>query len=505
MEIGSFFFTHTCRSQMSRRSPRFTLFLKIILGFIVIVLSMAGGSLLILQEWRSLFTSNQAEFQNVQLLQSMTSSLEAELKTTGTIVASRDTVRMRLFSLFQRQFDTYGDSLRNWTEGKENRAQLDSIRSAHDRYIGFVNRNIALLAGDPSFDTLGFRNAETRLVDDLKFKIDALSDKEIPPLSRALSNFKQQREVVNSTAYAILGLSFLISFVITVILAKALTRPIDALKAGTEKVGEGQYETVAVTTNDEVADLTRAFNLMSDKLRHLDEMRMELMSEISHEMRTPLQVIKAGCYTVIHTKDGPALTQQQREAVAMIHQATNRINTFVNSFLDIAKMEAGLMKYTFAPLNLTDLLTPLIQEVQLIAQTRKITMVYEAKELPAIPLDKERLSQVFSNLLSNALKYTPEGGRIEVRIGTIADQPPGGRSYLRVEVQDSGVGIPEADLSKLFDKFYQAKNTPLVNEKGSGLGLALVKHVSEAHGGRVSVKSVVGSGSTFVVDLPLPT
>lgn len=489
---------------MTKPSPRFTLFLKIVSGFIIIILSMAGGSLLILQEWKSLFTSNQAGFQNIQLLQSMASSLDAEQKTAETILATRDTVRMRLFSLFHRQFDGYSDSLRALAIDEDYRSNVDTIRMMHRAYVNTISTGVAALAADPHYDTLSFRTAESAFVDRIRNKIDYISDREIPPLSRALANFQQQREVVSGTAYAILGLTFLFGFVITLLIAKTLTKPIDALKAGTEKVGEGHYETVVVTTNDEVADLTRAFNLMSDKLRHLDEMRMELMSEISHEMRTPLQVIKAGCYTIIHTKDTPPLTQHQRDAVAMIHQATNRINSFVNSFLDIAKMEAGLMKYNFVQYNINDLLLPLIQEVQLIAQTRQIALTYDAGTVPQLSLDKERLGQVFSNLLSNALKYTPEQGTITVRVSTAEADGTGSRGVLRVEVQDSGVGIPEADLAKLFDKFYQAKNVPLVNEKGSGLGLALVKHVTEAHGGRVNVRSTVGSGSTFIIELPLP-
>jgi signal transduction histidine kinase len=492
---------------MSQRSPRFTLFLKIVFGYVVIVLSMAGGSLLILQEWRSLFTSNQSEFQNIQLLQSMTSSLEAEQKTTATILSTRDTVRMRLFHLFHRQFDEYGDSLRNSIDKGVPALRVDSIRSVHADYIVFVESGMRQFATDRNFDSSSFRATEAGYIRDIRKRIDVLSAEELPPLSRALAIFQQQREVVNSTAYAILGLSFLIGFVISVLIAKALTKPINALKAGTQKVGEGRYETVAVTTNDEVADLTLAFNLMSEKLRRLDEMRMELMSEISHEMRTPLQVIKAGCYTVVHTKDAPPLTVQQREAVAMIHQATNRINTFVNSFLDIAKMEAGLMKYNFTPLKISDLLLPLVQEVQLIAQTRQIALTFDAQDVPPILLDKERIGQVFSNLLSNALKYTPEQGTIAVRVRTITDATDGAassRSFVHVEVQDSGVGIPESDLAKLFDKFYQAKNSPLVNEKGSGLGLALVKHVTEAHGGRVNVQSAPGKGSTFSVEIPVP-
>ncbi|HEV8538339.1 MAG TPA: HAMP domain-containing sensor histidine kinase, partial [Bacteroidota bacterium] len=156
--------------------------------------------------------------------------------------------------------------------------------------------------------------------------------------------------------------------------------------------------------------------------------------------------------------------------------------------------------------DIVDLLTPLIQEAQLIAQTRQIGLEFLAGEVPVVSIDKDRMTQVFTNLLSNALKYTPDNGKITVRLARILDCPglaKNGKGCVHIEVQDTGVGIPDSDLARLFDKFYQAKNVPLVNEKGSGLGLALVKHVSEAHGGKVSVQSQVGVGSKFVVELPV--
>ena len=190
----------------------------------------------------------------------------------------------------------------------------------------------------------------------------------------------------------------------------------------------------------------------------------------------------------------------------MIHQATNRINQFVNSFLDIAKMEAGLMKFNFEEADLAEVLSPLVQEAQLIAQNRQINVEIKSQEIPKLRLDRERISQVFSNLLSNALKYTADGGSIVISIERLLDcsvKSQNGTGCVKIGVQDTGVGIPEEDLQKLFNKFYQAKNVPLVNEKGSGLGLALVKHVTEAHGGRVSVESKLGVGSTFTVLIPI--
>jgi signal transduction histidine kinase len=130
-------------------------------------------------------------------------------------------------------------------------------------------------------------------------------------------------------------------------------------------------------------------------------------------------------------------------------------------------------------------------------------------------LDKDKMGQVFTNLLSNALKYTPDSGMIRVSVKPVdraaaaavggpsgAAASANGEGFVRIDVADSGVGIPPEDVGKLFGKFFQAKNVPHVKEKGSGLGLALVKHVTEAHGGRVSVESEVGTGSTFSVFLP---
>jgi two-component system sensor histidine kinase GlrK len=194
------------------------------------------------------------------------------------------------------------------------------------------------------------------------------------------------------------------------------------------------------------------------------------------------------------------------DAVGMIHGATNRINSFVNLFLDVAKMEAGLMKFNFEPVNIVELVTPLINEAALIAQTRQIKVEFDAGEIGVLPLDKDRFTQALTNLLSNALKYTPNEGAVTISMKIAADIVPmgkGERRFVRIDVRDTGVGIPPADLDKLFNKFYQAKNTPFVKEKGSGLGLALVKHVAEAHGGRVSVTSQVGVGSVFSIILPL--
>jgi signal transduction histidine kinase len=482
--------------------PRFRLFGKIVGGFIIVIVIIIGFSLTILKGLQSGLSSGRSnEYRKLQVSLDMLDNFAAQQTVVQKAMRSTGPSDTALYALFNRRFIVNGDSLIAIDPGDSARA--DTIRHLHRAYDEYARS--LFLHGVLSADSLERQSGEHALAAPLRGTLLAMRDRYVGPVMRAQDEIPKRMDTAIEAAVVGLMLALAIGVGLTFIIARTLTKPIKALKAGTEKVGEGIYETVPVSTNDEVADLTRAFNLMSEKLRQLDEMRMQMMSEISHEMRTPLQVIKAGCYSIIHTKDGPELTQRQRDAVGMIHQATNRINQFVNSFLDIAKMEAGLMKFNIVTQNLGEVLMPLIQEAQLIAQTRSIALNFTSEEIGAMPLDKERISQVFSNLLSNALKYTPEQGTIDVRITKLAQcdgvaKTAGG--CVRIDVQDSGVGIPKPDLEKLFEKFYQAKNTPLVNEKGSGLGLALVKHVTEAHGGRVSVASEVGRGSTFTVFLP---
>ncbi len=496
---------------MAQQNPktyrlRFPLFIKIIGSIGAIIMILVSFSIVILLQLKPLFTSdNQYEFQSIHLTQYLDKLFDAENQSAINSLTTKDLRDRQTLVLITGRFHSATDSLLQMTERRDIRSLIQDMADQHNRYEGFLRRQEELSQHDPSYDATSALQEEQPVVDSLRATLHIINYANLPGLDKAIKGFEQRTSIAMTGAYISFVLSFVLAIAAAIILARTLTKPIQALKAGTEKVGEGIFETVPISTSDEVADLTRAFNLMSDKLKQLDEMRMQLMSEISHEMRTPLQVIKAGCYSIVHTKDGPPLTERQRNAIGMITQSTNRINSFVNSFLDVAKMEAGLMKFNFEEINIVELLTPLVQEAQLIGQTRQINIEFVAEEVPPIQLDKERMSQVCSNLLSNALKYTPDDGKISVRVTKMHDcngTNKNNRGCVRVEVQDSGVGIPEGDLKKLFNKFYQAQNTPLVNEKGSGLGLALVKHVAEAHGGRVSVQSQVGVGSTFSVFLP---
>lgn len=486
----------------TRSGFRFPIFGKMISAFSLIILFMILASISVLYQLKETFSSAKNEMhamhQSISLSQDLDVLLD-DLEAAATeYIARRDKSSLNEYVARRTVLRNQLDSLHAIVGRREIAAFLPPVLRHEKSFLSVVE---TLASSGGSSDSLSMLVKLQR--DSLRTSIRALTDANRHSISKAMTLFEQRAILSIDGAVVILLLSLVMALAIGFILTRTIVRPIHALKAGAERVADGHYEPVLITTGDEIADLTVSFNSMGDKLKKLDSMRTELMSEISHEMRSPLQIIKAACYAILNSDNKAPLTPRQIEAAGMITHAANRINTFVNSFLDVAKLEAGLMTFSFEPTDLNEFVVPLIQEAKLVGQTRRITVSLDSAPLPQISIDRQRMSQVITNLLSNALKYTPESGTItvsmrpvEIRNGTVA---PAG---IQLDVRDTGVGIPAQDLDKLFQKFYQAKNVPVMKEKGSGLGLALVKQVTEAHGGSVSVQSKPGEGSTFSLFLP---
>jgi two-component system sensor histidine kinase BaeS len=288
--------------------------------------------------------------------------------------------------------------------------------------------------------------------------------------------------------------SIVITIILAFLLARMITNPIRVLQAGAARVAQGSFRPIAVSSRDELADLTVAFNDMSEKLRVANEYRAEMMQHIVHELRTPLQSLHSVYYLLSEQIAGP-INAQQRKYVDMLRVNAERITDFTNQFLDIAKIEAGRMQYRRQPVDLSALVGRAVEGSRVQAEAHGIAMSLVCDGPAAAHADAEKITQVISNLLSNAVKYTPDGGRIAVRI-------EGEKDRVRVLVTDSGVGIDPEDIPHLFRKFYQAKNTGKARTKGTGIGLALVRAIVDGHGGTVRVESEIGKGSTFIVELP---
>lgn len=230
------------------------------------------------------------------------------------------------------------------------------------------------------------------------------------------------------------------------------------------------------------------------ELRRLERVRQDFVANVSHELRTPISSIKGYAETLlegaIDDKDN------LKEFISIIYQDSNRLANLIDDLLDLSKIESGKMKMVFVPLDIKPILNRCIAVLEKSIKAKALSITVDIPDdLPKVSADDKRLSQVFLNLLDNAVKYTPEGGSIKIR--AFANE-----KMVQVEVSDTGIGIPEKDLPRIFERFYRVDKARSRELGGTGLGLSIAKHIVLTHGGQVWVKSELGQGSTFIFTIP---
>jgi two-component system phosphate regulon sensor histidine kinase PhoR len=289
--------------------------------------------------------------------------------------------------------------------------------------------------------------------------------------------------------------------VLAVALSRRLARPITEMAETAQRIQAGQLDRrIAVRSNDELGRLAASLNGMVDtlnaditKLRKLEQIRSEFLGNVSHELRTPIFAIQGMLETLL----GGALDDKEvnRPFVESALRNTERLNTLLADLIDISSIESGEMKMSFRYFAVRGFLESVIAEMQ--PSASKKGSVITLGDVPAaldVLGDKERLRQVLVNLIDNAVKYSGAGSAVRVDA-----RPDGGRVV--ISVADEGVGIPEEDIPRIFERFYRVDKERSREAGGTGLGLAIVKHIVEAHGSQMSVVSAVGRGSTFSFSL----
>ncbi len=281
--------------------------------------------------------------------------------------------------------------------------------------------------------------------------------------------------------------------------AASFTRPILQLRRTMGAVAEGNFEqpeNLELDRADEIGDLSRSFSWMTQQLSRLDQMKAEFISIATHELKTPINVIN-GYTELLEEGIYGTPTPKQSEALQTIEEQTRVLTALVNQLLDISRLEAGGLQLEMHEIALSDLFNRIERSFGVLARKKDIDLTVDIDEsIPhSIQGDADRLGdQVLGNLLSNALKFTPQGGTIAVRAW-------GDGHQLRVEVRDSGEGIPREQLPYIFDKYFQVGQH--ARAKGAGLGLAIALEVVEAHGGTIDVDSQPGRGTSFTINIPL--
>ncbi|GAA2833030.1 sensor histidine kinase [Kribbella solani] len=291
------------------------------------------------------------------------------------------------------------------------------------------------------------------------------------------------------TAATALGV-LLIAALVMIFAGRRLVRPIVALTGAAQRMRNGDHAArVPVSGKDEVARLGNAFNDMAESIQRHDFQRKAMVSDVAHELRTPLANIKG---YLVASEDG--VVPLDRELVSSLLEETALLEHLVADLQDLALADAGMLRLHPAPRDLTELANQVVSAHRPAADAAAVSLTSTAVAPAIAVVDGARIRQALGNLVSNAIRYTP-GGQVVVGVRLVDD------GY-KLTVTDNGTGIAEEHLPHLFDRFYRADQSRTRSTGGSGLGLAITKHLIEAHDGRITVTSVVGSGSTFTVWIP---
>jgi signal transduction histidine kinase len=284
------------------------------------------------------------------------------------------------------------------------------------------------------------------------------------------------------------------------ILAYAISRwvadPLQQVVHAAQTYPSDEMKSISPRGPHEVQDLTRAFNSMIGRVESSQRSQRDFVANVSHELKTPLTSIQGFAQAILdNTADSP---EARTQAAQIIYNEAGRMHRMALDLLDLARLEAGTADLKMSAVDVKALLQNVVDKFTPQAQRADIDLQLSIpSDLPALIGDGDRLAQVFTNLVDNALKFTSANGHV-----TLAATSAG--AEMEISIADSGAGVPQEALPRLFDRFYQVDPSRASGEgHGAGLGLAIVNEIVEAHNGRISVRSQVGHGTTFVIHLPL--
>jgi signal transduction histidine kinase len=369
---------------------------------------------------------------------------------------------------------------------------LDSLEHATRRVEALVESGDSEAATE-AFD--GIRPLFGEATEALDALAAAIAEESRSQLLRA----ERISDSATTTTLIALAICLMLATTLGLYTTRALIAPIGRLRRSMASVAAGDFLVpgdLPYERGDEVGDLSRSFRSMAQRLAELDRLRAEFMSIATHELKTPINVI-AGYAELMQEQLYGDVSDRQDEALTSIREQASVMTNLVNQLLDISRLEAGGVQLDIQPAPVGDLLQRAERAFAALAQQKSITLRFEREPStpPIINADSDRVrDQLLGNLLSNAFKFTPHGGRISVRTW-------GERDALWIEVADSGPGIDEGHLPHIFDKFYQIGQE--ARRQGAGLGLAIAREVVEAHGGQITAASEPGNGARFRFDLPV--
>lgn len=312
--------------------------------------------------------------------------------------------------------------------------------------------------------------------------------------------FTNFRAAVNESLLLAALAAFIAAVIVSLLISRRVVAPILEMKTVSQRIAEGEYldrvkvpRLDSIDDQDELAQLAISFNQMAEKLEKTEELRRELIGDVTHELRTPLAAIKGSIEGLL---DG--VLQADVDTFQQIYRETDRLQRLVNDLQELSRVEAGAYELDLQPQAISNLIQATHDRIGRQFEEKDVRLTVKIpSNLPQVKVDDDRIGQVLLNLVGNALQYTPPGGEVILQA-----QQEGGQIIL--SIIDTGIGIPKEHLPHIFSRFYRVDKSRARVSGGSGIGLTIAKHIIEAHAGRIWAESPGRDfGSTFSFTLPV--
>ncbi len=479
---------------------KLTIFSRLIIGYLIIfilVMAVSAYAALKLHEF-NVGNRHILSIDNriVNYKKKLADSIMSQQRYENEYILSKDVILYEQFLLAKGEFDKYLMEVLSIADTPPKKDSLKRVRATSERYQFLIKKESELIRENRSYDKKWYEQEKEKASVGMMKELEMLEVYSWQDISDRMKMLAEAgafaRNVIIIIAIAAIFLVTITSFSIT----RSIADPLTILMDKTREVSEGVFECdLKISSPPEIFELTKAFNSMCSKLKAVDKMKSDFFSTMSHELRTPLTSIKEGTSLLLEGVGG-AITDKQQKLLTILSEESNRLISLVSSLLDLSKMEAGMMIYHLEQASLAPLIVQAVTEITPLVEAKRIILETKiGEELPMMKMDSERILQALRNLIGNAVKFTPDGGRVRVSARPV----DGG---VEVLVADTGPGIPLEKLTAIFDKFQQVSAPGSYRTWGTGLGLALVKQIIKSHGGKVWAESQPGQGSTFIFVLP---
>ncbi len=479
---------------------RLSIFPRLIFGYFfifILVLAMSSFTVYKLSQFdRVTYTILAIDNRIAELDKKLIDSLLSQMRYESKYMILRDERLYRQFLLARDEFSGYMNQIMGMTEKFGHKDLMGKVEAQYQFYQKLVEEEVRIVQANQRYPREQYKLEKEKAVDGVLEDLKTLSAQSQMSSLQKIKELGEAGRHVRRVAIGMAVIALLGIIVISFFITRSITKPVSRLIDKTREISRGVFMAdLQYSSPPEIRELARAFNSMCDQLRAVDRMKSDFFAAMSHELRTPLSAIKEGTSLLLEEVGG-AVNEKQKKILNIIDAESKRLIDLVNSSLDLSKMEAGMMVFNFAAGDMVPLIQQAVLEIRPLAMGKRIgTRVENPPHLPVSRMDREKILQVFRNLLGNAVKFTPPGGQITV---TARNE----EGNLEVRVVDTGCGIPPENISSIFDKFYQGPLKEMNNIKGTGLGLAIVRHIVTAHGGKVWAESELGHGSAFIFVLP---